>query len=665
MVINTVKLHARHVHLSHPKYRPDIDGLRALAILSVVGFHAFPTLFPGGFIGVDIFFVISGFLISTIIYGSLERNSFSFAEFYARRIKRIFPALILVLIACFIFGWFTLLTDEYGQLGKHIAGGAGFISNFILWNESGYFDSAAETKLLLHLWSLGVEEQYYFIWPLLLWFAWKRNVNLLAVAIAIGMLSFALNFLEAQPVADFYSPQTRFWELMLGSVLAYMKQHKQNIYVLPTRRVGWIVQIFKVQMGKELLSNWQAVSGALLIATGFLVITKGSHFPGWLALFPTIGSMLIISAGERAWFNRIVLSSRILIWFGLISFPLYLWHWPILSYLRILESATPSIEMRLGAVIVAITLAWATYRYVEQPIRAKKHSQVTTASLVVLMLVVGLVGFNCYQRDGLSFRLQKLGFRLPENFQTLAWTEQKGQEVSKEIRVGSCLLNPEQDAEAFRACDTLPEVLNKPSILLWGDSYAAHLYPGYQSIFGGQYKIIQRTASACPPILNLEIEDRPKCKEINEKILQFVLNEKPARVVLAACWTAYDWRRAEETISQLRKIGIKNIDVIGSVPQWNDSLYKQLYLKYRLDGQQELPTRMKFGLKEGFIKLEPQISKYFSELGVNYISSKEIMCNDLGCLTRIGVNGGTLTTYDGAHLTILASQYLVSQFPKF
>ena len=149
------------IHLSHPKYRPDIDGLRAIAVLAVVAFHAFPNWIKGGFIGVDVFFVISGYLISTIIFENLDKGTFRFSQFYARRIKRIFPALLLVLIACFAFGWLALLADEYKQLGKHIAAGAGFISNFILWNESGYFDNSAESKPLLHLWSLGIEERGY------------------------------------------------------------------------------------------------------------------------------------------------------------------------------------------------------------------------------------------------------------------------------------------------------------------------------------------------------------------------------------------------------------------------------------------------------------------------------------------------------------------------
>lgn len=166
-------------HNPHPAYRPDIDGLRAIAVSLVVMFHAFPSLAQGGFVGVDIFFVISGFLISSIIFKGLEQGSFSYTDFYVRRIKRIFPALILVLTTCLVIGWFTLLQYEYQSLGKHVAGGAGFVSNIILWRESGYFDTNAGFKPLLHLWSLGIEEQFYIAWPLLLVLLWKQITNLL------------------------------------------------------------------------------------------------------------------------------------------------------------------------------------------------------------------------------------------------------------------------------------------------------------------------------------------------------------------------------------------------------------------------------------------------------------------------------------------------------
>jgi len=161
--------------LNAPRYRPDVDGLRAIAVLAVVGYHAFPDLVPGGFVGVDVFFVVSGYLITGLILGSLERGRFSFAEFYARRVKRIFPALIAVLLSCGALGWFVLLPDEYRQLGKHVAAGAGFVSNFMLWREADYFDVLSDLKPLLHLWSLGIEEQFYIVWPILLYAFWRRR----------------------------------------------------------------------------------------------------------------------------------------------------------------------------------------------------------------------------------------------------------------------------------------------------------------------------------------------------------------------------------------------------------------------------------------------------------------------------------------------------------
>jgi len=216
-----------------PKYRPDIDGLRAVAVLAVIAFHAFPNRLPGGFIGVDIFFVISGFLISTILFEKIEKQTFSFSEFYSRRIRRIFPALVLVLMASLSFGWFVLISDELNQLGKHVAAGAAFVSNFVLWGEAGYFDNSAESKPLLHLWSLGVEEQFYIFWPLILCIAAKLRSNLLVITVVIAVISFILNIfgVKPDPVATFYSPLTRFWELQCGSILAWLVLRKQSNFL--------------------------------------------------------------------------------------------------------------------------------------------------------------------------------------------------------------------------------------------------------------------------------------------------------------------------------------------------------------------------------------------------------------------------------------------------
>ena len=386
-------------HLLHPKYRPDIDGLRAIAVLSVVGFHAFPSWVKGGFIGVDVFFVISGFLISGIIYENLDKQEFTIREFYARRIRRIFPALIVVMTACFAFGWLSLLTDEYKQLGKHIAGGASFISNFLLWQESGYFDNSSETKPLLHLWSLGIEEQFYIIWPLLLWLTWKRKFNFFAVTLAIAIGSFYLNIkgIKQDAVATFYSPFTRFWELMCGGLLAWVTIYKKASFAGIALKVDRIIvsSIYRnkeVEKGKA-LANLSAFTGLALLAFGFETITKDFSFPGVWALVPVSATVLIISAGSTAWINRQILSAKLVVWFGLISYPLYLWHWPLLSFARIIESELPSRNIRIAAVIISIVLAWLTMKWIEKPFRSGNHRiGLKVAVLCSLMFMIGVSG---------------------------------------------------------------------------------------------------------------------------------------------------------------------------------------------------------------------------------------------------------------------------------
>ncbi len=442
-------------HLSHPKYRRDIDGLRAVAVLSVVAFHAFPEWIKGGFIGVDVFFVISGYLISTIIYENLDRGTFSFTEFYLRRVKRIFPALLLVLVSCYAFGWFSLLGDEYMQLGKHIAGGAGFVSNLVLWSESGYFDNAADTKPLLHLWSLGVEEQFYIFWPLLLWFSYRVRLNLPSIGILVALLSFALNLhqVKVDAIADFYSPQTRFWELMLGSILAWVTLYKPNFTAANAPR-------------PERWSSTMSVVAALLLAFGFWHIDKRLGFPGKWALVPVLSAVLLIFAGPGAWVNRVILSNRIAVWIGLISFPLYLWHWPLLTYARIIHSKVPAAPVRSAIVLASIVLAWLTYRLVERPVRLGRRAGFKVAALVALMPVVGVVGYDTFVRYGLAFR------EVVKINTSIATGNDGGPGVEL---VHDCGMS-ETDKALFFGCFKDPRGPVKYALL--GDSKAGALWPG-------------------------------------------------------------------------------------------------------------------------------------------------------------------------------------------
>lgn len=364
--------------LAHPAYRPDIDGLRAIAILSVVGFHVSPTRISGGFVGVDIFFVISGFLISSIIFRNFSTVGFSYKAFYSRRIKRIFPALLALFVTLFAVGGIVILPLEFRQLGKYVAAGAAFVSNFDLWKEAGYFDAASNTKPLLHLWSLAIEEQFYLLWPLLLGLVWKRRENFLIVTLIVATISFAINIYLASsdPIADFYSPLSRFWELMIGGILSY-------------------ITLNKAEPGLP-MPNVQSAIGLALIISSIWLLNEDVVFPGWWALLPTVGTFLVISAGPQAWLNRHLLGNRLAVAIGLISYPLYLWHWPLLS-IATMNGANGRLA-RVLLVVVSIVLAWITYQFIEKPIRRSKS--ITTPLLLLAGIVLsGLIGLLLYEKN--------------------------------------------------------------------------------------------------------------------------------------------------------------------------------------------------------------------------------------------------------------------------
>ena len=621
----------------YPKYRPEIDGLRAIAVLSVVAFHAFPEWVSGGFIGVDIFFVISGFLITTIIFENLNQNTFSFANFYSRRIKRIFPALLLVLTTCYIAGWLILLPDEFMQLGKHIAGGASFLSNFFLWNESGYFDNIADTKPLLHLWSLGIEEQFYIVWPVLLWLTWNRRGNFLAIIlIALVSFIFSIATIYTNPVEAFFSPLSRFWELMVGSIIAYIVLYKKNIVS------RWGASIDRISI----------ISLIFLIA-GTLVLRKTNLFPGWWVLIPTLSCSLLILSSPNAWVNRKILANRVLAWFGLISFPLYLWHWPLLSFARIIQGEVRS-ELRIALIIISIGLAWLTYKFFEIPIRKGDPSRLKVSILILFMILVGYAGFNVFDREGLKINRIKYRYN-NELLNKLAIFKYP----HEDDRYKTCFLEDSQDSK-FENCPA-KMTKGKPTLIIWGDSQAAYLYSGYKSMYEEKFNLIQRNAASCPPILN---SGSVWCQGLNRDIFELINKIRPDWVVLGANWSQYDygWNGLSQTIVSLKNIGIKRIDVIGHVPQWHDSLRKQLYLYNQKYPNEPIPIRMKFGLNEKIFILDEKFATFSKQQGVNYFSPISVLCNDEGCITRFGDDPTLLTTFDYGHLTVSGAKHVVSRF---
>lgn len=468
-------------------YRPDIDGLRAVAIIAVVAFHTSSNVVTGGFVGVDIFFVISGYLISGIIFNLLLQDRFSFRDFYFHRARRIFPALGLVLAACLLVGWFVLFADEYQQLGKHTSAGALFVSNFVYWKEAGYFDTESDLKPLLHLWSLGIEEQFYILWPVILVAVWKWNRRLLVAILVFAALSFAIGefLVSRQAKAAFYLPVARAWELMLGSALAYrqrfgMPAPLRNFKPIIFRRVGtpgsW-------QKWPDFLS----LVGAVLVLTAVVGFDKYHAFPGWRALVPTFGTALLIAAGRDAIVNRVVLSSRPMVMVGLISYPLYLWHWPLLSFARIMESGNPTPEIRWVAVMLSVIFAYFTYAFIERPIRMRSAAS-QAPTLFGLVLALATLGFLVARNDGIPARVLEYQERLDE----VKWALESEEECQSAIPVKS------------RYC-RISDANRLPTAVIIGDSHANRLFDGLNEQFRrNEGNLLQLGEGGCLPFWDVE-----------------------------------------------------------------------------------------------------------------------------------------------------------------
>ena len=472
--------------LIKPSYRADIDGLRALAVLAVIAFHAFPEWVSGGFIGVDVFFVISGFLITTLIQDSLQQQSFSFRAFYASRVRRLFPALVIVLLACQVFGWFALLANEYKALGKHIAASTAFIPNFIFWSESGYFDYAADAKPLLHLWSLGIEEQFYLFWPIVIWLGLKYRVSVFKVGVAIFLGSLVLNLMmiEEAPSAAFFSPLTRMWELLSGCLLAYLVSSKPPAFEAFNAKLGSI----------KLIRHAISLLGLVLLLLGAILFDQDMLYPGAWALVPVLGTCFIIYAGNQSWINTSVLSNRFLVWIGLISFPLYLWHWPLLSFARIMEGSKPDWQIRAVLFALSFVLAILTYYFIERPIRFGRNLRFKTYVLIMVMSLLSALGLATYSQDGFKSRttdkaieaqLTDLKFDIPDSE---GWYCQ------------------DMNHDSPRCHSTGPN----PSVVVIGDSHALTIYSGLRERFKakGQDIGLYGASDGCPPLLNVVIQDQ-------------------------------------------------------------------------------------------------------------------------------------------------------------
>lgn len=636
-------------HIAALRYRRDIDGLRAVAVLSVLGFHAFPSAVPGGFIGVDIFFVISGYLISLILLTELERGNFSYVGFYVRRIRRIFPGLLLVLTACYGIGWHVLFADEFRQLGKHIAGGAGFVSNLVLWAESGYFDSAAISKPLLHVWSLGIEEQFYLIWPLILAGAWRNRKQVRGILLFLLAASFALNLATLNDAdSAFYSPLSRLWELLVGALLAHFRVEQANFANALEDKYG----------------DWLSIGGGALILAGLAIVNKEQVLhSGWMIL-PAFGAAFVIAAGDRARLNRLFLSNPLMVWIGLISFPLYLWHWPLLSYANILAGSAPGLIMTVGMVVLAFVLAAITYLVVENPLRFGAHGPRKAMVLLAGMALAGCAGYATYSLDGFGKRtiVTLGGRRIPAD------NIQDGQGNNRDCPAGKDL-----HPDFIMNCTLHINPRAKTRIVVWGDSHAGSWQPAFEQIARrNDLELYVVTQGGCPPLDGVYGPGpRSACKsaDATRNVMNSIIALRPDRLFLAARWGMYyatriegsEWQprhffvtteingpatdqtsrkalqeRLPATIARFRSVGIDPV-VIESVP-----VLKGVAATWR-KAPEELATtiaehRQINGFSRSVIQQIPDLTVYDPALK---------MC---GAVCRASI-GGKMMYSDDSHLT--------------
>lgn len=609
--------------LAEPKYRPDVDGLRAIAVLAVVAFHAFPDKIRGGFVGVDVFFVISGFLISSIILEKVASGTFTFADFYARRIRRILPALVLVVLSVASFGYFVLVEDEFAVLGKHLISAAAFLSNLTLYQESGYFDAGGDSKPLLHLWSLAIEEQFYMVWPVAVVFFARKGWRLGVLITGVAVASFLANLILVRwdESAAFYWPVSRFWELMAGGALAHLARTRTAVI--------------------SRYADLKSFVGLGLVLVSVYLLRADRAFPGWWALLPVLGTTLLISS-PTAWLNRHVLSLKPLVWVGLISYPLYLWHWPLLSYAHVLEDRTPLGRTRLILVALSFVLAALTYLVVERPIRfggGPNRERLLIGGLA-LVGVFGLTAFTAPQsmnREMVAPQLVNRGDIGHEEFYDYMkqnYFPCQAHEIASGAGKYRGLVRCFQTKQA------------QPTTVIIGDSHAEHLLIGFAEANPGES--VAYYLRSPPPILdNLRFN----------QVFEYVLADPAITdVVLTFYWRAPNLLLEEEqlrrTVIELRSAG-KRVHLVKNGPRF--SFFPQ---RCKYDGAVLREANKCEESAADALPNEAFYSRIFDrvakETGSNLIEIKSLFCSEATCSMSAS---GQLLFRDRHHLNVAGAKH--------
>jgi peptidoglycan/LPS O-acetylase OafA/YrhL len=622
----------------HPNttYRADIDGLRAVAVLLVVACHIGIYKLRGGFVGVDVFFVISGYLISSTILADIAASRFSIVSFYERRIRRIVPALVVMLFVTGLFAYKYLLPLELLDFSKSLLASAASVSNFYFWNQSGYFDAPAAMKPLLHTWSLAVEEQFYIFFPVFLMLVRKYSPTRLKLAvISIAAISFVAAAIGAfkYPVSTFYLAPTRVWELLLGTIL--------SLKLFPE-----ITGAFR--------RNAATLAGMAMIVISAALFSATTPFPGIAALLPCVGTTLIVAAGETGTsLVSGILASRPVVFVGLISYSLYLWHWPIIVFQKADAILVTGVSTRAAALsVLAATFLTAilSWRFVELPFRNGRlklsgaplfHTAFASAAVVAGLGVTALV-------------FHGLPSRFPSEAVQVASYLDYG--TKEEYREGSCFLLPTHTFENYDAAKCLHQQPNKKNYLLLGDSHAAQLWYGLASAFDGA-NIMQATAAGCKPTLEQVREARVECTRLMNNIFsEYLLGHQIDALLISARWEETDLPRLARTIEWAKARGIKVV-LFGPMVQYDSSLPRLLAASIK-ENDPAIPYNHRVA---ECARLDKKMSETAArEWGVRYVSFFSSLCKERTCIEYAG--NGVPLQFDYGHLTkdgsILLAQML-------
>lgn len=610
------------------KYRPDVDGLRAVAILPVMLYHAGVAGFPGGFVGVDVFFVISGYVIALSLREDLEQERFSIWRFYAKRIRRIFPALFVTVAVTGVFAYLLFLPSFYLDFSQSLLAASVFLSNVYFWKASGYFAADAVFRPLLHTWSLSVEEQFYLFMPVAMFviyrFLGKRWLLILLPTI-LASLALSAFLTSTAPTANFFLLPTRAWELLIGAVLVLVP--------IPALQSRWLAEVL-------------GLLGLVMIAFAVVAFTEATPFPGLPALLPCLGAALLIYVGKAIAgpLATRFLSLRPMVFTGLISYSLYLVHWPIVSFARYQSLDQPTAVETLMIIAASFALAILSWRFVEQPFR-KPRAAVTQPRLLAgglaTIAVFAAVGALGVAAEGFPARMKDF----------------KGEEIAghEHWNQGRCFLDSNPDHRIWQAEDCALTRTGGPEVLLWGDSFAAHYVPGIVAnapLFPA--RILQYTAAGCPPILSYFSFARPRCTEFNANALRIIEARGIEVVILSARWTDLQSRgldKLEDTLAQLAPLGVR-VYVIGQSPQFSADVQVIAYSKG--SRAPEAVDRWKVFFDPA---INAELRKYVGE-GV-FIDPLQRLCNGKDCPYR---EGGRYLYEDAEHFSVYGSSQAVATF---